>query len=157
MYYKYSFGSDMVAPMKTFGHIYIHKYKCIFKLYTFIYKYIYFYHININLLTIADVQFYAILQVKFFSSPRIAWREEFEAEIQIHGIYILPIESIHTRVGRWMEEIHQSENWEIFFPSRGNIYDTFLASNPLRTDGKGCAEWFSWNLENYFVILCTGI
>ena len=72
----------------------------------------------------------------------------------VHGIYILPFTQ---ELASWMEEIHQSENWEIFFPSRGNIYDTFLASNPLRTDGKGCAEWFSWNSENYFMIPCPGI
>ena len=77
-------------------HIHIYKYMYIQC------KYIQYARLYVKLfilLTIVDVQFYAILQVKIFSSLWIAWREEFEAEIQIHGIYILPIESIHTRVG----------------------------------------------------------
>ena len=79
----------------TYTHIQIHVYTIQIHIYVFMRFYVKLF----ILLTLADVQFYAILQVKIFSSLWIAWREEFEAEIQIHGIYILPIESIHTRVG----------------------------------------------------------
>ena len=64
---------------------------------------------------------------------------------------------IHTRVGLVNGGNTSIRELGNIFPSRGNIYDTFLVSNPLRTDGKGCAEWFSWNLGNYFMIPCTGI
>ena len=93
---------------------------------------------------LSNFQFYAIFQVKFFSSPWIARTEEFEAEIQIHGIYILPIEPIHTRVGRLLHsEWRKYINLRIgkyFFPSR-EIFTTHFSCQSLSEQmGKGCGE-----------------
>ena len=91
--------------------------------------------------TMADFQFYAIFQVKFFSSPWIARTEEFEAEIQIHGIYILPIEPIHTRVGRLLHsEWRKYINLRIgkYFFLLGEIFTThFLRQTLSEQMGRG--------------------
>ena len=91
--------------------------------------------------TMADFQFYAIFQVKFFSSPWIARTEEFEAEIQIHGIYILPIEPIHTRVGRLLHsEWRKYINLRIgkYFFLLGEIFTThFLHQTLSEQMGRG--------------------
>ena len=71
---------------------------------------------------------------EIFSSPRIAWKEEFEAEIQIHGIYILPFTQ---ELAWWMEEIHQSENWEIFFLLKEIFTTHFLCQTPSEQMGRG--------------------
>ena len=91
--------------------------------------------------TMADFQFYALFQVKFFSSPWIARTEEFEAEIQIHGIYILPIEPIHTRVGRLLHsEWRKYINLRIgkYFFLLGEIFTThFLCQSHSEQMGRG--------------------
>ena len=90
-------------------------------------------------------------------SGRIAWIEEFEGRNpNTWNLYSTHWVNSHKR-----RLVHHSE-WrkyinlrigKYFFPSR-EIFTTHFSCQSLSEQmGKGCGEWFSWNLENRLLMI----
>ena len=89
-------------------------------------------------------------------SGRIAWIEEFEGRnpntwnlYSTHWVNSHKSRLVHSE---WRKYINLRIG-KYFFPSR-EIFTTHFSCQSLSEQmGKGCGEWFSWNLENCLLMI----
>ena len=89
-------------------------------------------------------------------SGRIAWIEEFEGRNpNTWNLYSTHWVNSHKRrlVHREWRKYINLRIGKYFFPSR-EIFTTHFSCQSLSEQmGKGCGEWFSWNLENRLLMI----